>query len=47
MGVISSFKSWIKQPFATSMNLGGWVLFTGLVLVLAIAWTRVLNHVVE
>lgn len=45
-GVISSLKAWAAQPFTESMDLTGWFLFTGLILIVAFFWTRVLNHVV-
>ena len=47
MGFISSLTAWAKQPFTSSMDIVHWALFTGLVLVLVVAWTRVLNHVVD
>jgi len=48
MGVISSLQHWAMQPFSgAKMDLWGWVLFTGLIIVLIGAWTRVLNHVVD
>lgn len=47
MGVVSSLKHWAKQPFSTKMDLWGWVLFTGLILVVAGLWSRVLKHVVD
>lgn len=47
MGVVSSLKHWASQPFSTQMDLWGWILFTGLILVVAGLWTRILNHVVE
>lgn len=40
----SEFKSWYSQPFAANMSVSGWALFIGILLVLVILWTRVLNH---
>lgn len=47
MGVISSLTAWAKQPFTTQMDVTGWALFTGLILVLIGLWSRVLKHIVE
>lgn len=47
MGVVSSLKAWAKQPFSENMDLTGWFLITGLVIIAAFIWTRVLNHVVS
>lgn len=41
--VLSSLKSWAAQPFSTQMNLKGWTLFVGLMLVLVILWIMVLR----
>jgi len=46
-GVFSRIAAWAQQPFKSEMDLGGWVLFVGLIIILAFAWTRVLNHIVE
>lgn len=47
MGVVSSLKAWAKQPFNSKMDLWGWILFTGLVLVIAALWGKILGHIVE
>jgi hypothetical protein len=44
-GYVSRLGNWAHQPFTSQMNLGGWFLFTGLILILAWFWTRVLRHV--
>lgn len=41
--VVTSLTSWAAHPFSTTMNLGGWAAFTGLVLVLTILWLMVLR----
>ena len=46
-GVISRLGNWAGQPFSQSMGIGGWVLFTGIVIIAAFFWTRVLRHIVE
>lgn len=47
MGFITAMKNWAKQPFSSQMDLWGWILFVGLLLVIAAMWGKVLNHVVE
>lgn len=46
-GYVSRITSFFAQPFSSSMNFGGWFLFTGLIIILAVLWTKVLRHVVE
>lgn len=41
--MISSLKSWAGQPFSSDMGLGRWALFTGLIIVLVVAWIMVLH----
>lgn len=43
--VIQSVKGWASQPFRSDMNLGGWTLFAGMLIVLAVLWTMVLKDV--
>lgn len=44
-GVISSLKGWASRPFDSTMNLGQWALFTGLVIVLVIMWLMILKEI--
>lgn len=37
------FSEWVKQPFKENMDVMGVFLLTGLVIVSAFAWTRVLG----
>lgn len=46
MGVISSLKHWASQPFSSQMDLWGWLLFTGLLLIAAAIWSKILGHIV-
>lgn len=46
-GTVSRLSGWAAQPFSSQMNLWGWFLFTGLIIVIAILWTRVLRHIIE
>ncbi len=46
-GFVSRLSNFAAQPFSSQMDLWGWALFMGLVIVLAFAWTRVLNIIVE
>jgi len=42
--VIDATKAWIRQPFSSTMDLGGWFLIVGVILVSVVLWTRVLAH---
>lgn len=44
-GVFERFKSFYKQPYQSQMNVGGWFLFIGLLLVLSLAWKMILRHI--
>jgi hypothetical protein len=46
-GIISRLGNWAAVPFSQNMSLGGWFLLTGLVIISAFFWTRVLRHIVE
>ncbi len=46
-GYVSRLSNWSAQPFNSQMDLWGWVLFTGLIIIVAFAWTRILNIIVE
>lgn len=35
---------WVKQPFNASMDLTHWFLFTGLLIVISIAWMMILHE---
>jgi hypothetical protein len=46
-GFVSRLSSFTGQPFSSQMDLTGWVLFLGLIIVVAFLWTRVLKIIVE
>lgn len=46
-GFVSRLSNFAAQPFSSGMDLQDWVLFTGLLIVLVFAWTRVLNIIVS
>ena len=41
--LISSIAGWATHPFSNEMNIKGWALFVGLILVLTILWLMVLH----
>jgi hypothetical protein len=43
--VVQSLKSWAVQPFQQTMSLTSWFLWTGLIIVFAIAWGLILHEV--
>lgn len=42
--VWTATRAWIEQPFSSTMSLGGWFMFVGMLAVIFIAWGRVLDH---
>ena len=45
--LIAAAHKWIQQPFTTQGSLLDWFLITGVVLVSAVLWSRVLAHIGE
>lgn len=45
--LIDATKAWVHQPFRSTMSLGGWVLFVGVLIAGATLWSRVLAHIGE
>lgn len=43
----ADFQNWYKTPFSSDMSAGGWFLFLGLLIVLAIMWNLILRTVKE
>jgi hypothetical protein len=35
--------AWLKQPYSPNMDVWGWLLFVGLVIVLSLAWLHTVN----
>lgn len=44
--LVTVTKGFLAQPFNPNMNVVGWVLFTGLIIVVAFLWTRALRHMI-
>lgn len=42
--ILVNLKNWAAQPFSSQMDLTGWFLWTGLVLVLIVAWTMIIHE---
>lgn len=45
--VSNLFSTWWKKPFDPNGDAVSWVLFLGFIIVVAIAWSRVLKHITE
>ena len=41
--VMSSIAGWASHPFSTQMDIKGWALFVGLIIVLTVLWFFVLK----
>lgn len=44
-GFFESFSSWLSQPFRRDMDVIGWALFVGLIVILLILWNNVLTRI--
>lgn len=44
-GFLESFSAWLSQPFRRDMDVIGWALFVGLIVVLLILWNNVLRRI--
>lgn len=42
---VTGLRAWAAQPFATTMDLQQWFLWTGLVIIMVIAWILILRDV--
>lgn len=45
--VFSDFSAWLSQPFRKDMDVVGWALFVGLIVVLLVLWTSVLSRIID
>lgn len=45
--MVSSFQSWLNQPFDGSMSAGRWFAFVGLLIAILMIWGVVLRHLSE
>jgi hypothetical protein len=43
-GVVASLHTWARTPFSVQMDLMHWFLWTGLVLVMVIAWIMIIRE---
>lgn len=43
-GSLSRVMQWASHPFKSGMGVGGWLLFTGLILCAIAAWSRLITH---
>lgn len=43
--VITGLKAWATQPFSNTFSLTDWFLWTGLIIVFAVAWGLILHEV--
>ena len=41
----AKFQAWYAQPASANMNVTGWLLMVGLVMVGAMMWAMVLGHI--
>lgn len=41
---IESLKTWARQPYDETMDLGRWFLFAGLLMVITIMWTMIFKE---
>jgi hypothetical protein len=45
--IADATKAWVHQPFNSTMSLGWWFLFVGVLAASATLWARVLDHIGE
>lgn len=46
-GLLSRVGNFLAQPFTSAANNTDWVLFVGLILIVAYLWSRVIHHFEE
>lgn len=44
-GLVTRLTAFLKQPFQADMGIGSWILFTILIVSIAVLWCRVLAHI--
>lgn len=42
--VLTNLSAWASEPFKTTMNLKSWFLWTGVVIVMVVAWIFILRE---
>jgi len=45
--LFAATRKWVEQPFTSTMSLGHWVLFVGVIIAASVLWSRVLAHIGE
>lgn len=43
MGITSAFEKWLAKPFDTEGSVWNWFLFFGLLLLIALAWSKIIR----
>lgn len=43
----SDFTQWAKEPYSSSMTIGGWFLIVGVILISLVVWSTILRKVVD
>jgi hypothetical protein len=46
-GIGESFDGWLSKPFSSDMSVGKWALFVGLILLAALAWSRIIRLILD
>ena len=45
--MIDHLTAWLRQPYSEDMTAGGWFLFFGMFIVMAVAWSLILKSLKE
>lgn len=46
-GIFQDFRDWLARPYGPDMTVMDWFLFIGLVLVAILAWSTIVNKVID
>lgn len=47
MQIFTEMHEWSKKPFSSDMDLGGWIAFIGLLLVITVLWQQVIRFIID
>lgn len=47
MKLFKDMADWSKEPFRSDMNLTGWLMFIGLIIVAIILWQQVIRFIID
>lgn len=47
MQIFTEMHEWSKKPFSPDMDLGSWIAFIGLLLVITVLWTQVIRFIIN